>query len=82
MITSMAVIEHLEFLASHREEIERNELPKRISEIKNAYEYLEQSTDTCTIPEGALIWLNIKNQDLGNMTLEIFRKSWSCTRNL
>jgi len=82
MITPTAVIGHLEFLASHREEIERNELPKRISEIKNAYEYLEQNRHICTIPEGALIWLNIENEDLANMTLEIFRKSWSCTRNL
>ncbi|PUU73113.1 hypothetical protein B9Z19DRAFT_1104075 [Tuber borchii] len=82
MIAPTTVIEHLKFLASHSEEIERNELQKRVSEIKNAYEYLEQNIQTCTIPEDALIWLNIENEDLGNMTLEIFRKSWSCTRNL
>ena len=81
MVTPTTVIEHLEFLSSHREEIIENELPTRISEIKEAYEYLEGRIDTSTIPESALIWLNIENKDPG-MTLEIFRNSWSCAGNL
>ena len=60
IIRPTTVIEHLEFLASHHEEIARNELQTRISEIKNAYECLEPNIHTCTTPEGALIWLNIK----------------------
>ena len=82
IITPTTVIEHLEFLASHREEITENELPTRISEIKEAYEYLEGKMPSYTIQESALIWLNIENENVGNMTLEIFRNSWSCTRNL
>ena len=82
MVTPTTVIEHLEFLASHREEITENELPTRISEIKEAYEYLEGKIHTSSIPESTLIWLNVENEDLGKMTLEIFRNSWSCTRNL
>ena len=82
MITPTTVMGHLEFLASHREEITENELPTRISEIKEAYEYLEGKMPSYTIQESALIWLNIENENVGNMTLEIFRNSWSCTRNL
>ena len=81
MITPTIVIRHLEFLASHREEITENELPTRISEIKEAYEYLEEKIPSYVIPESALIWFNIENEDI-KMTPEIFRKSWSCTRNL
>ena len=81
IITPTTVIEHLEFLASHREEIARNGLQTRISEIKNSYECLEQNIHTCTIPEGVLIRLKIEKEDLGKMTPDIFRKSWSCTRN-
>ena len=82
MVTPWIVIEHLEFLASHREEIAESELPTRISEIKEAYEYLEEMIPTYTIQEITSIWLNIENEDLENITLEIFRKSWSCSRNL
>ena len=82
MITPTTVMEHLEFLASHREEITQNELPTRISEIKEAYEYLEEKIPSYTIRESALIWLNIENEDIRKMTLEIFRNSWSCTSNL
>jgi len=82
MITPETVIGHLEFLASHREEITENELPIRISEIKGAYEYLEENIPSYTIQKSALIWLNIENEDLGRMTIEIFRESWSCTRSL
>ena len=82
MVTPRIVIEHLEFLASHRQEITENELPTRISEIKEAYEYLEEKIPSYTIQKSALIWLNIENENLGKMTLEIFRNSWSCTRNL
>ena len=70
--TPTTVIEYLLFLALHHEEIARNELQTRISEIKNAYECLEQNIHTCTIPEGALIWLNIENEDLGKMAPDIF----------
>jgi len=82
MVTPATVIGHLEFLASHREEITENELPTRISEIKGAYEYLEGKIPSYTIQKSALIWLNIDNEDLGRMTIKIFRESWSCTRNL
>ena len=82
MVTPATVIEHLEFLASHREEITESELPTRISEITKAYEYLQEKIPSYTIQKSALIWLNIENEDIGNMTLEIFRKSWSCARNL
>ncbi|CUS15647.1 unnamed protein product, partial [Tuber aestivum] len=82
MITPKTVIGQLEFLASHREEITREELPTCISEIKKAYEYLEEEILRCPIQESALIWLNIENEDLGRITLETFRKSWSCSRNL
>ena len=82
MVTPTTIIRHLEFLASHREEIAQHELQIRISEIKQAYEYLEQNIHTYTIQESALIWLNVENEDLGKMTREIFRNSWSCARNL
>jgi len=84
MVTPTTVIGHLEFLASHREEITENELPTRISEIKEAYEYLEEKIPSYyyTIPKSALIWLNIENEDIRKMTPEIFRKSWLCTKNL
>ena len=82
MVTPTTVIGHLEFLASHREEITENELPTRISEIKEAYEYLEEKIPSYTIPKNALIWLNIENEDIGKITPEIFQKSWSCTKNL
>ncbi|PWW74711.1 POZ domain-containing protein [Tuber magnatum] len=77
MITPKTVIGHLEFLASHRAEITEDELPTRISEIKKAYEYLEEMIPTCSVGESALIWLNIENEDLWGMTLETFRNSWS-----
>ncbi|CUS15650.1 unnamed protein product [Tuber aestivum] len=83
MITPTTVIGHLEFLASHNGEIAENELQTRISEIKEAYQYLEGQIPTYTIRESALIWLNIENEDLReNIALETFRKSWSCARNL
>ncbi|PUU81438.1 hypothetical protein B9Z19DRAFT_971761 [Tuber borchii] len=82
MVRPTTVIEHLEFLASHCEEITQNELQIRIPEIKEAYEHLEQNMHTYTIQESALIWLNVENEDLGKMTREIFRNSWSCSRNL
>ena len=82
MATPTTVIGHLEFLASHREEITQNELQICISEIKKAYEHLEQNIHSYTIQESAVIWLNVKNEDLGQMTLETFRNSWSCARNL
>ena len=82
MVTPTTVLGHLEFLASHREEITQNELQIRISEIKKAYEHLEQNIHTYTIQESALIWFNVENEDLGKMTREIFRNSWLCARNL
>ncbi|PUU81436.1 hypothetical protein B9Z19DRAFT_971771 [Tuber borchii] len=82
MVTPATVIEHLEFLASHREEITESELPTCISEITKAYEYLQENILSCTIQKSALIWLNIENEDIGEITREIFRKSWSCSRNL
>ncbi|PWW74720.1 hypothetical protein C7212DRAFT_298776 [Tuber magnatum] len=82
MITPGTVIGHLGFLASHREEITKEELPTRISEIKKAYEYLEEKIPSYTIQESALIWLNVENEDFGRMTPETFRKSWSCTMDL
>ncbi|CUS15651.1 unnamed protein product [Tuber aestivum] len=82
MITPTTVIGHLKFLASHREEITEDELPTRISEIKMAYEYLEEKIPTYSIQENALIWLNIEYEDRSGMALETFRNSWSCARNL
>ncbi|RPA98543.1 hypothetical protein L873DRAFT_1687439 [Choiromyces venosus 120613-1] len=82
MITPTIVIKHLEFLSSNREEITKQELPTRISEIKAAYEYLEEEIPNYTIQKTALIWLNIENDDLTNPALETFQKSWLCTNNL
>jgi len=82
MVSPTTVIEHLEFLASHREELTESELLTRVSEITKAYEYLQEKIPSYTIQESALIWLNIENEDIGKMTREIFRKSWSCSRNL
>ncbi|KAG0636272.1 hypothetical protein HOY80DRAFT_926003 [Tuber brumale] len=82
MITPTTVLGHLEYLASHREIITKEELPTRISEIKKAYEYLEEKVPVYTIPENVPIWLNIENGDLVGMTLETFQTSWSCTRDL
>ena len=82
MVTPTIVIEHLQFLASHREEITESELSTRISEITKAYEYLQEMIPSYTIQKSALIWLNIENEDIGEMTLEIFRESWSCAKNL
>ena len=82
MVTPTIVIEHLEFLALHREEITESEFPARISEITKAYEYLQEMIPSYTIKKSVLIWLNIENEDIGEMTLEIFRESWSCSRNL
>ncbi|PWW74713.1 hypothetical protein C7212DRAFT_358974 [Tuber magnatum] len=82
MITPAIVIGHLEFLALHRWEIAENELQTRISEIKEAYQYLEEQIPTYAIRENVLIWLNIENEDLRKITQETFRKSWSCAKNL
>ncbi|CAZ85444.1 unnamed protein product [Tuber melanosporum] len=82
MITPTTVLGHLEFLASHREIITKAELPPRISEIKKAYEYLEEKVPAYAIPESVPIWLNVENEDLVGMTPETFRNSWSCTRDL
>ncbi|KAG0135099.1 BTB/POZ protein [Tuber indicum] len=82
IVTPEIVVRHFEFLSSYSEEMTEVELPTRISEIRKAYEYLEEKLPAFTIQTSVLIWLNIWNEDVAGMTLETFQNSWSCTKNL